>query len=111
MQNDVVEVDCPQGSGEAVGQRKPLCHARISKLLFMAMRELRLIRRVYYKLDQVLPNMASIADIRAISYDVCGVVRMVSTGQKAKVKHGSPKSTGSEDKWCWEQSFTDVNDS
>ena len=29
--------------------------------------------------------MASIEDIRAVSYDVCGVVRMVSAGYKAKV--------------------------
>lgn len=29
--------------------------------------------------------MASIEDIRAASYDVCGVVRMVSAGYKAKV--------------------------
>lgn len=29
--------------------------------------------------------MASIADIKAVSYDVCGVVRMVSAGYKAKV--------------------------
>jgi hypothetical protein len=37
-------------------------------------------------LGQVLPNMASVADIKAVSYDVCGVVRMVSAGYKAKVK-------------------------
>jgi len=29
--------------------------------------------------------MASIADMKAVSYDVCGVVRMVSAGYKAKV--------------------------
>lgn len=34
---------------------------------------------------QVLPNMASVADIEAISYDVCGVVRMVHSTHKAKV--------------------------
>lgn len=34
---------------------------------------------------QVLPNMASVADIKAVSYDVCGAVRMVNTGYKAKV--------------------------
>ncbi|XP_027348835.1 nodal modulator 1 isoform X2 [Abrus precatorius] len=33
----------------------------------------------------VLPNMASIEDINAISYDLCGLVRMVSGGLKAKV--------------------------
>lgn len=25
--DDVVEVVCPQGSGDATGQKKPLCHA------------------------------------------------------------------------------------
>lgn len=29
--------------------------------------------------------MASIADIKAIAYDVCGIVRTVTAGQKAKV--------------------------
>lgn len=29
--------------------------------------------------------MASVIDIRAVSYDVCGVVRTVSSGYKAKV--------------------------
>lgn len=33
----------------------------------------------------VLPNMASIADIKAISYNVCGVVRIAGTDLKAKV--------------------------
>ncbi|KAJ4775918.1 Nodal modulator 1 [Rhynchospora pubera] len=33
----------------------------------------------------VLPNMASVDDIKAISYDVCGVVRMISTNTKAMV--------------------------
>ncbi|KAF9619797.1 hypothetical protein IFM89_009319 [Coptis chinensis] len=33
----------------------------------------------------VLPNMASIPDIKAIYYDICGVVRMISGGYKAKV--------------------------
>ncbi|XP_021744068.1 nodal modulator 1-like [Chenopodium quinoa] len=33
----------------------------------------------------VLPNMASIPDIRAVSYDVCGYVRMADAGYKAKV--------------------------
>uniref|UniRef100_A0A1D1Y1N7 Nodal modulator 1 n=1 Tax=Anthurium amnicola TaxID=1678845 RepID=A0A1D1Y1N7_9ARAE len=38
----------------------------------------------------VLPNMASIGDIRAISYDVCGIVRLINTNYKAKVSltHG-----------------------
>lgn len=35
---------------------------------------------------QVLPNMASVVDIEAVSYGVCGVVQMVSAGYKAKVK-------------------------
>lgn len=29
--------------------------------------------------------MASVVDIKAVSYDVCGVVQMVSLGYKAKV--------------------------
>ncbi|KAE9598205.1 hypothetical protein Lal_00003964 [Lupinus albus] len=33
----------------------------------------------------VLPNMASVEDINAISYDICGSVRMVGAGLKAKV--------------------------
>ncbi|XP_078158461.1 carbohydrate-binding-like fold [Carex rostrata] len=33
----------------------------------------------------VLPNMASVEDIKAISYDVCGVVHMISTNTKAMV--------------------------
>ncbi|KAF8394679.1 hypothetical protein HHK36_020896 [Tetracentron sinense] len=33
----------------------------------------------------VLPNMASVADIKAVYYDVCGFVRMVSAGYIAKV--------------------------
>ncbi|GAB4830590.1 hypothetical protein Ancab_020356 [Ancistrocladus abbreviatus] len=33
----------------------------------------------------VLPNMAFIPDIEAVSYDVCGVVRMADAGYKAKV--------------------------
>lgn len=37
-------------------------------------------------LIQVLPNMASVVDIKAVSYDVCGVVQMTSSGYKAKVK-------------------------
>ncbi|KAK1574965.1 hypothetical protein Q3G72_001403 [Acer saccharum] len=52
----------------------------------------------HYKFDKlkeymVLPNMASIADIKAISYDVCGVVRMTSSGYNVKVAltHGPEK--------------------
>ncbi|KAK6941103.1 hypothetical protein RJ641_030634 [Dillenia turbinata] len=33
----------------------------------------------------VLPNMASIADIEAISFDVCGMVHIAATSSKAKV--------------------------
>ncbi|KDP28277.1 hypothetical protein JCGZ_14048 [Jatropha curcas] len=179
--DDVVELDCPQGSGDATGQRKPLCHAvsdadgiftfksvpcgRYELIPFykgentvfdvsppvvsvsvehqhvtvpqkfqvtgfsvggrvldgneMGVEGVTIIvdghersrtdKEGYYKLDQVtsnhytiearkehykfnslkeymvLPNMASVADIKAISYDVCGVVRMVNTGYKAKV--------------------------
>ncbi|KAF3436558.1 hypothetical protein FNV43_RR23650 [Rhamnella rubrinervis] len=91
-------------------------------------------REGYYKLDQVtsnrytieavkehykfnnlkeylvLPNMASVMDIKAVSYDVCGVVRMVSTGLKAKVAltHGPEnvkpqvKQTDSSGEFCFE---------
>ncbi|KAK3194298.1 hypothetical protein Dsin_025608 [Dipteronia sinensis] len=52
----------------------------------------------HYKFDKlkeymVLPNMASIADIKAISYDVCGVVQMASSGYNVKVAltHGPEK--------------------
>lgn len=179
--NDVSEVDCPQGSGNAPGQGKSLCHAvsdadgmftfkslpcgvyelipfykgentifDVSPLSVSVSVEhhhvtvaqkfqvtgfsvggrvvdgndagvdgVKIIvdgqersitdTQGYYKLDQVtsnrytieakkehytfttlkdflvLPNMASIEDIRAASYDVCGVVRMVSAGYKAKV--------------------------
>lgn len=40
----------------------------------------------------VLPNMASIEDIRAISSHVCGVVRLINAKYKAKVSltHGPP---------------------
>ncbi|KAL2460023.1 Carbohydrate-binding-like fold [Abeliophyllum distichum] len=34
----------------------------------------------YYKLDQVLPNMASISDIKAVSYDICGRQLVMTTG-------------------------------
>ncbi|WZZ66872.1 hypothetical protein YC2023_078242 [Brassica napus] len=44
----------------------------------------------HYKFDKltkfmVLPNMASLPDISAVSYDICGVVRIVGSGHKAKV--------------------------
>ncbi|CAN6700135.1 unnamed protein product [Malus baccata var. baccata] len=179
--DDVLEVDCPQGSGTSSGTRKALCHA-ISDAHGMFMfksipcgtYELipyykgentvfdvsppvmsitvehqhvtvpqkfqvtgfsvggRVVdgndegvegvkikvdghersitdKQGYYKLDQVtsnryaieatkehykfsslkdylvLPNMASVMDIKAVSYDVCGVVQIVSAGYKAKV--------------------------
>ncbi|XP_058008575.1 uncharacterized protein LOC110645700 isoform X2 [Hevea brasiliensis] len=179
--DDVVELDCPQGSGDATGQRKPLCHAvsdadgmftfkslpcahyelvpfykgentvfdvsppvvsvsvehqhvtvpqkfqvtgfsvggRVVDGNGMGVEGVKIIvdghersttdKEGYYKLDQVtsnqytiearkehykfnslkeymvLPNMASVAEIKAVSYDVCGVVRMVNNGHKAKV--------------------------
>ncbi|CAN4101896.1 unnamed protein product [Withania somnifera] len=47
-------------------------------------------KKVHYKFDRlieflVLPNMASITDIKAASYDVCGVAQTVSSEFKAKV--------------------------
>ncbi|KAF4370085.1 uncharacterized protein LOC115708837 [Cannabis sativa] len=58
----------------------------------------------------VLPNMASIVDIKAVSYDVCGVVRMVSSGHRAKVAltHGpenvkpQAKQTDANGNFCFE---------
>ncbi|GAV83060.1 CarboxypepD_reg domain-containing protein [Cephalotus follicularis] len=179
--DDVVEVDCPQGSGVAMGQRKALCHAvsdadgmfifksipcglyelipyykgentvfdvspsivsvsvehqhvtvpqkfqvtgfsiggRVLDGNDMGVDGVKIIvdghersitdKDGYYKLDQVtsnrytieatkehyrfnslkeylvLPNMASVADIKAVSYDVCGGVHVASPGYKAKV--------------------------
>ncbi|XP_071689841.1 uncharacterized protein [Rutidosis leptorrhynchoides] len=47
-------------------------------------------KKEHYKFDKlinfmVLPNMASVADIKAVSYDVCGSAQTVDTGYKAKV--------------------------
>ncbi|MCI14096.1 nodal modulator 1-like, partial [Trifolium medium] len=58
----------------------------------------------------VLPNMASIEDIVAHSYDLCGLVRMVSSGQKATVAltHGpdnvkpQKKQTDGNGNFCFE---------
>ncbi|EEF47245.1 carboxypeptidase regulatory region-containingprotein, putative [Ricinus communis] len=203
---DVVELDCPQGSGDATGQRNPLCHAisdadgmfsfkslpcgryelvpyykgentlfdvspplvsvsvehqhvtvpqkfqvtgfsvggRVADGNDMGVEGVKIIvdghersmtdKEGYYKLDQVtsnhytiearkehyrfnslkeymvLPNMASVADIKAISYDVCGVVRMVNSGYKAKVTltHGpenvkpQARQTDGDGKFCFE---------
>ncbi|XP_058187876.1 uncharacterized protein LOC131304587 isoform X3 [Rhododendron vialii] len=97
-------------------------------------------KKEHYKFDKlkdfmVLPNMASVVDIKAVSYDVCGVVQMVSLGYKAKValthgpenvkphvkqtdesgnicfevKHTYPGKELGEDKWCWEQRFIDID--
>ncbi|WCJ22340.1 Carbohydrate-binding-like fold [Euphorbia peplus] len=178
---DVLELDCPQGAGDAAGQRKPLCHAvsdadglfsfksipcgsyelvpfykgentvfdvspplasvsvvhqhvtvpqkfqvtgfsvggRVVDGNDVGVEGVQIIvdghersttdKEGYYKLDQVtsnhytiearkehykfsslkeymvLPNMASVADIKAISYDVCGTVKMVKSGRMAKI--------------------------
>ncbi|KAG4913760.1 hypothetical protein AAZX31_19G204100 [Glycine max] len=58
----------------------------------------------------VLPNMASIEDINAISYNLCGLVRMASGGLKAKVAltHGpdnvkpQKKQTDENGNFCFE---------
>ncbi|KAI4319166.1 hypothetical protein MLD38_032798 [Melastoma candidum] len=58
----------------------------------------------------VLPNMAAISDIKAASYDVCGVVRMVANRHKAKVAltHGPDnvkpqvKQTDESGNFCFE---------
>ncbi|XP_052184978.1 uncharacterized protein LOC127796711 [Diospyros lotus] len=179
--NDVLSLDCPQGSGNAPGQRKALCHAvsdaegiftfksipcgvyelipyykgentifdvsppsmlvsvehdhatiiqkfqvtgfsvggRVVDGNGVGVDGVRIIidghersitdKKGYYKLDQVtsrrytieakkkhykfdilkdflvLPNMASVVDIKAVSYDVCGIVEMVGSGFRAKV--------------------------
>ncbi|KAK7337534.1 hypothetical protein VNO77_18114 [Canavalia gladiata] len=72
-------------------------------------------RKEHYKFKKlenymVLPNMASIEDINAISYDLCGLVRMVSGGLKAKVAltHGpdnvkpQKKQTDDNGNFCFE---------
>lgn len=91
-------------------------------------------KKGYYKLDQVtskqylieakkehykfkklvnlmvLPNMASVADIKAVSYDVCGSVQIVDFGNKAKVvlthgpQHVEPKTKETDDNgfFCFE---------
>ncbi|KAI4349753.1 hypothetical protein L6164_010313 [Bauhinia variegata] len=72
-------------------------------------------RKKHYKFKKlenymVLPNMASIEDINAISYDLCGVVRMVSGDLKAKVAltHGpesakpQKKQTDGNGNFCFE---------
>ncbi|KAK8650653.1 hypothetical protein V6N13_140281 [Hibiscus sabdariffa] len=179
--DDVIEVDCPQGSGNAPEQRKALCHAvsdadgiftfksipcglyelipyykgentvfdvspsvvsvsvghqhvkvpqkfevtgfsiggRVIDANDIGVEGVKILvdgqersvtdKEGYYKLDQVTsnhytieakkdhykfnklkdflvkPNMASVADIKAVSYDVCGVVWTVDPGYKAKV--------------------------
>ncbi|KAK9084360.1 hypothetical protein Scep_030831 [Stephania cephalantha] len=58
----------------------------------------------------VLPNMASIAEIKAVYYDICGVVRTISAGDKAKVTltHGPDnfkpqmKHTDGTGRFCFE---------
>lgn len=47
-------------------------------------------KKEHYTFDKlkdflVLPNMASVVDIKAVLYDVCGIVQMISSGYKAKV--------------------------
>ncbi|KAK2968332.1 hypothetical protein RJ640_021721 [Escallonia rubra] len=69
----------------------------------------------HYKFDKlkeflVLPNMASVVDIKAVSYDVCGVVQVASSGYKAKVAltHGPEnvkpqvKQTDGSGNFCFE---------
>ncbi|CAK9152882.1 unnamed protein product [Ilex paraguariensis] len=203
---DVLEVDCPQGSGNTPGQRKALCHAvsdadgmftfrsipcgvfelvpfykgentvfdvsppfmsvsvqhdhatvpqkfqvtgfsvggRVvdgngmgvdgAKVLVDGHERYITDNEGYYKLDQVtskrymieakkehykfdklkdflvLPNMASVGDIKAVSYDVCGRILMVGSDYKAKVAltHGpenvKPQATQTSDggTFCFE---------
>ncbi|KAG2260924.1 hypothetical protein Bca52824_080218 [Brassica carinata] len=204
--DDVSMVDCPQGFGEASGEKKPLCHAvsdadgifsfksipcgkyelipqykgentvfdvsppvmpvsvehqhvtvpkkfqvtgfsiggrvvdsnskGVEGVKILVDGNLRSVtdKEGYYKLDQVtsnqytidavkehykfdklkkfmvLPNMASLPDISAASYDVCGVVQMFGSGHKANVAltHGptnvkpQKKLTDESGKFCFE---------
>ncbi|OVA02510.1 hypothetical protein BVC80_9091g9 [Macleaya cordata] len=72
-------------------------------------------KKDHYKFDNlenflVLPNMASVADIKAVYYDICGVVHMVSPGSRAKVAltHGPEnvkpqrKQTDESGRFCFE---------
>ncbi|KAL3531546.1 hypothetical protein ACH5RR_010868 [Cinchona calisaya] len=72
-------------------------------------------RKEHYNFDKlydflVLPNMASLADIKAVSYDVCGLVQTISTGYKTKVAltHGPEnvkpqvKQTDDSGSFCFE---------
>ncbi|CAN4113610.1 unnamed protein product [Withania somnifera] len=72
-------------------------------------------KKVHYRFDGlvdfwVLPNMASISDIKAASFDVCGVVQTVSSEFKAKVAltHGPQnvkpqvKLTDENGRFCFE---------
>ncbi|XP_019421865.1 PREDICTED: nodal modulator 1-like isoform X4 [Lupinus angustifolius] len=72
-------------------------------------------RKEHYKFKKlekymVLPNMAAIEDINAISYDICGSVRMVGAGLQAKVAltHGpenvkpQKKQTDGNGNFCFE---------
>uniref|UniRef100_A0A164YXW9 Carbohydrate-binding-like fold protein n=1 Tax=Daucus carota subsp. sativus TaxID=79200 RepID=A0A164YXW9_DAUCS len=72
-------------------------------------------KKEHYKFDKlhdfmVLPNMALVDDIKAISYDVCGLVETVSPGYKAKVAltHGPEnvkpqvKQTDNNGNFCFE---------
>lgn len=74
-------------------------------------------KKEHYKFDTfkdflVLPNMTSINDIKAVSYDVCGAVQMVTANYKAKVAltHGPEnvkpqvKQTDGSGKFCFEVS-------
>ncbi|KAJ6686724.1 NODAL MODULATOR 1-RELATED, partial [Salix purpurea] len=74
-------------------------------------------KKEHYKFNKlkeymVLPNMASIPDITAISYDVCGVVSMIGSGYTAKVAltHGPEnakpqvKQTDGNGNFCFEVS-------
>lgn len=47
-------------------------------------------KKDHYKFEKlvdlmVLPNMASVVDIKAVSYDICGSVQIVDFGNKAKI--------------------------
>ncbi|KAJ0791010.1 putative carboxypeptidase-like, regulatory domain superfamily [Helianthus annuus] len=61
-------------------------HYKFDKLIdFMASAPRENEAHMTFLVFLVLPNMASVADIKAVSYDVCGSVHTVDSGYKSKV--------------------------
>ena len=45
--------------------------------------------------------MASIPDVKAVAYDVCGIVRMEDAGFRAKVGSSAPAFSSMPADCCW----------